>query len=239
MSNWGLSGVALLAIAGILLAGCGGGGSGGTGPTGTASQTAPSTPPSPAACKVGKSALSFVSEPPSLWTDGPGPTLTLACLRDRSFGGAAIVGFASQGGGACVASYDFQAQEAGGELCEQSPWTVQCEGRGCVQFFYQEHGITEFGGPVEAKAKKIKVLLSGKPLRKQVMVARVEGKLARAIRTKEPFVYFVVHLHGCVNSQEVKIELFGAGGTNLGEADPWDVFVPPCPRQEGSGGARY
>lgn len=228
----------MLAIVGVLLVGCGGGGGGATGSTSTAGETTSSAPPSPAACKVGRSALSFVSAPPSLWTDGPGTPLTLACLEDRSFGGAAIVGFAQQGGGACVASYDFRAREAGGELCEQRPWTVQCDGRGCVQFFYQEGGITEFGGPVEAKAKKIEVLVDGKPLGKQVMVARVEGKLARAIRTKEPFVYFVVHLHGCVNSNEVKIELRGAGGTDLGEADPWDVPVPPCPGQGRRGALR-
>lgn len=226
MSNRGLSGVAALAVACVLLAGCGGGGSASS--ASTAGHSTRPAPPSPAACRVGKSALSFISDPPSLWTDGPGPTPALACLKDPSFGGSAIVGFASQGGGACVASYDFRPQEAGGELCEQSTWTVQCEGLGCVQFFYQEHGITEFGGPVEAKAKKIEVLVGGKPLGKEVMVARVEGKLARAIRTKEPFVYLVVHLHGCVNPQEVKIELQGAGGTNLGEADPWDVPVPPC-----------
>lgn len=232
MSNWGLAGAAALVVC-ILLAGCGGGGESSAGSASTAGQSAQSAPPSPAACKVGKSALSFISEPPSLWTDGPGATLTLACLKDRSFGGAAIVGFASQEGGACVASYDFRPQEAGGELCEQKPWTVQCNGRGCIQFFYQEHGITEFGGPVEAKAKKIKVLVDGKPLGQEVMVARVEGKLARAIRTKEPFVYFVVHLHGCVDFQEVKIELQGAGGADLGEADPWDVPVPRCPAQGG------
>lgn len=233
MSNWGLLGAAVLAIVGVLLVGCGGGGS--TGSASTAGETASSAPPGPAACKVGKSALSFVSDPASLWTDGPGPTLTLACLEDRSFGGAAIIGFALQGGGACVASYDFRAQEAGGELCEQKPWTVQCEGHGCVQFFFQERGITEFGGPVEARAKKVRVLVDGKPRGKQVMVARVEGKLARAIRSKEPFVYFVVHLHGCVDPQEVKIELQGAGGTDLGEADEWDVPVPPCPHQGGGG----
>jgi len=228
MINWGLSGVAVLAIASALLVGCGGGGSS-TGSASTAGQATHAAPPSPAACKVGKSALSFISEPPSLWTDGPGPTLTLACLEDRSFGGAAIVGFALQGGGSCVASYDFRAQEAGGELCEQTPWTVQCEGHGCVQFFFQEGGITEFGGPVEAKAKKIRVVVDGKPLNKEVMVARVEGKFARAIRTKEPFVYFVVHLHGCVDPRQVKIELLGAGGADLGEADEWDVPVPRCP----------
>lgn len=216
----------MLAIAGVLLAGCGGGD---TGSASSAGEPTSSAPPGPGACRAGQSALSFISEPPSLWTDGPGPTLTLACLEDRSFGGAAIVGFASQGGGACVASYDFRAQEAGGELCEQSPWTIQCEGHGCIQFFYQEDGITEFGGPVEAEAKKIEVLADGKPLDKQVMVARVEGKLARAIRTEEPFVYFVVHLHGCVNPSEVKIELLGAGGADLGEADEWDVSIPPCP----------
>lgn len=225
--------MAALAVACVLLAGCGGGGS--TGSASTASEAAHSAPPSPAACKVGESALSFVSEPASVWTDGPGPTLTLACLEDRSFGGAAIIGFASYSGGACVASYDFRVQEPGGELCEQSPWTTQCEGHGCVQFFYQEGGITEFGGPVEAKVKKIEVLVDGKPLGKEVMVARVEGKLAHAIRTKEPFVYFVVHLHGCVNPQEVKIELLGVGGANLGEADEWDVPVPNCSRGPGAG----
>jgi len=228
MSNWGLSGAALLVAA--LLAGCGGGGGGETGSTSIASQATRPASPGPATCGVGKSALSFVSEPASSWTDGPGPTLTLACLKDRSFGGSAIVGFALQGGGSCVASYDFRPREAGGELCEQSPWTVQCEGRGCVQFFFREGGMTEFGGPVEARVKKIRVLLNGKPLsKKSMMVARVEGKFARAIRTREPFAYFVVHLHGCVDPHAVKIELFGADGADLGEADEWDVPVPSCP----------
>jgi hypothetical protein len=187
-------------------------------------------PASPAACKVGKSALSFVSEPASLWTDGPGPTLTLACLKGSSFGAAAIVGFAAPEGPACVAAYDFQSQEASAELCEQATWTIQCEGHGCVQFFFQETGFTQLGGQLEAKVKKIKVLVDGKPLAKGVTVAHVEGRLARSIHSKEPFAYFIADAPGCVVPHEVKIELLGAGGSNLGQADEWDVPVPSCPR---------
>lgn len=221
--------MAALAVACVLVAGCGGGGS--TGSTSTAGEAPHSAPPSPTACEVGKSALSFVSEPAAVWTDGPGPTLTLACLKDSSFGAAAVVGFAAPPEGlACVAAYDFRAQEATAELCEQATWTVQCEGHGCVQFFYQEAGFTQLGGQLEAKVKKIKVLVDGKPLAKGVVVAHVEGKLARSIHSKEPFAYFIADVPGCVVPHQVKIELLGAGGANLGEADEWDVPVPPCPR---------
>src|SRR6478735_5539954 len=155
MSNRALSGVAALAIATVLLVGCGGGGGSDTGSANTVSQATPSAPPSPSTCKVGKSALPFVSEPASVWTDGPGPTLTLACLKDSSFGAAAVVGFAAPPEGlACVAAYDFRPQEASAELCEQATWTIQCEGHGCVQFFYQETGFTQLGGQLEAKVKK-------------------------------------------------------------------------------------
>lgn len=235
MSNGGLSGVVVLAIAAILITGCGGGGGSNTGSASTASQ-APSAPPSPSACKVGKSALSFVSEPPSVWTDGPGPTLTLACLKDSPFGAAAIVGFAAPPEGlACVAAYDFRPQEASAELCEQATWTIQCEGHGCVQFFYQEKGFTQLGGQLEAKVKKIKVLVDGKPLSKGIVVAHVEGGLARSIHSREPFAYFVADVPGCVVPHQVKIELLGAGGSDLGEADEWDVPVPPCPRARNAG----
>jgi hypothetical protein len=220
-----------------LLMGCGGGG----GDTQTASSaTHAARPVSPAgstACKVGKSALSFVSEPASVWTDGPGPTLALACLEDSSFGAAAVVGFAAPPEGpACVAAYDLRPQEASAELCEQATWTIQCEGRGCVQFFYQEAGFTQLGGQLEAKVKKIKVLVDGKPLAKGVTVAHIEGRLARSIHSKEPFAYFIADVPGCVVPREVKIELFGAGGASLGEADEWDVPVPPCPHRGASGG---
>lgn len=226
----------MLAIVGTLLAGCGGGGGSNTGSASTASEATHSAPPNPAACKVGKSALPFVSEPARLWTDGPGPTLALGCLRDSPYGGAAIVGFAAPPEGlACVAAYDFRSQEASAELCEQATWTIQCKGRGCAQFFYQEKGFTQLGGPLEAKVKKIKVLVDGKPLAKGVAVAHVEGRLARSIHSKEPFAYFVADVPGCVVPHQVKIELLGAGGTDLGEADEWDVPVSPCPRAHNAG----
>jgi hypothetical protein len=235
MSNWAFPGIALVAVVVALLAGCGGGGD--TGSTGSSTQTTRSArPANPAACKVGKSALPFVSEPASVWTEGPGPTLALGCLKD-SFGGAAIVGFAAPPGGlACVAAYDFRSQEASAELCEQATWTIQCEGHGCIQFFYQEKGFTQLGGQLEAKVKKIKVLVDGKPLSKGVVVAHVEGGLARSIHSKEPFAYFVADVPGCVVPHEVKIELLGAGGANLGVADEWDVPVPDCPQAHRPGG---
>lgn len=237
MSNRTLSGIVALAIVAALLVGCGGGGGSDTGSANPVSQATPSAPPSASACKVGKSALSFVSEPASVWTDGPGPTLALACLKDSSFGAAAVVGFAAPPAGlACVAAYDFRPQEASAELCEQATWTVQCEGHGCVQFFYQEKGFTQLGGQLEAKVKKIKVLVDGKPLAKGVTVAHVEGRLARSIHSKEPFAYFVADVPGCVVPHQVKIELLGAGGSHLGEADEWDVPVPPCPHRGASGG---
>lgn len=227
MSNKGL-GVILPALVAILLAGCGGGG--GTDSTSPSAQTtASASPAAPVACKVGKSALSFVSEPASLWTEGPGPTLALACLKDSSFGAAAIVGFAAPGGPACVAAYDLRSREASAELCEQRTWTIQCDGRGCVQFFFQAKGFTQLGGPLEAKVKKIQVLVDGKPLDKGVAVAHVEGRLARSIHSKEPFAYFLIDVPGCVVSHEVKIELQAADGSSLGQADEWDVPVPPCP----------
>lgn len=229
MSIRGRLGVVLLAVIAALLAGCGGGG--GAGSTSTSTQATHSARrASPAACKVGKSALSFVSEPASVWTDGPGPTSTLACLKNSSFGATAIVGFAAPGGLACVAAYNFRSQEASGELCEQATWTIQCEGHGCAQFFYQEPGFTQLGGPLEAKVKKVKVLVDGKPLEKGVAVAHVEGQLARSIHSKEPFAYFVVDVPGCVVPHEVKVELQGAGGSDLGVADEWDLPVASCHR---------
>lgn len=237
MSNRALSGIAALAIASALLVGCGGGGEDTHGASSSTQALHQAPPANPADCKVGKSALSFVSEPPSVWTDGPGPTLTLACLKDSSFGAAAVVGFAAPPEGlACVAAYDFRPQEASAELCEQATWTVQCEGHGCVQFFYQEAGFTQLGGQLEAKVKKIKVLVDGKPLAKGVTVAHVEGRLARSIHSKEPFAYFIADVPGCVVPHQVKIELLGAGGSDLGEADEWDVPVPPCPHQGASSG---
>lgn len=221
-------------VAGALLVGCGSGGGSDTGSASTATQATHSAP-RPAACKVGKSALSFVSEPASVWTDGPGPTVALGCLRDSAYGGAAIIGFAAPPEGlACVAAYDFRSQEASAELCEQATWTIQCEGHGCLQFFYQEKGFTQLGGQLEAKVKKIKVLVDGKPLDKGVLVAHVEGRLARSIHSKEPFAYFVVDVPGCVVPHEVKIELEGAGGSSLGQADEWDVPVPKCPESHGN-----
>jgi hypothetical protein len=224
------------AIAAILLAalclGCGSGGSAGS-TTGGGDQGTGTTaePASPASCEVGASALPLIPDAPPLWREGPGPTVALACLHDR-IAAATIVGFAIPGRGACVSPYDLDARESFGELCEErgTGWVSQCEGsHGCLHFFVTQRGITSLAGPLDAKVKRIEVLVDGKPLPDGTMLARVRGKLERAIGSSEPFGYFAVFVRGCVVPSEVKIELSGADGSSLGNARPWDVAVPPCP----------
>jgi hypothetical protein len=233
MSNKALPGVVLFFAVFALLAGCGSGGSGGS--TSSTSSTKPIA--RSAACKVGEAALPFLTEVPGLWEEGSGP-IALACLRDRRFGRGALIGVAVPAVESCVAVYDSRIGEPRGELCEEGSWTDNCEGTlGCVSYFLQEGGFTQFGGSVDAKAKKVEVLLDGKPLKRGVMVARVEGKLASSIGAKEPFVFFAAFIRGCVSPRAVKVELLGAGGSSLGAAQGWDVSVAPCPHGAGQGSA--
>lgn len=226
MSNKALSGILPLCVAVALFAGCGGGGGGES----TASTTSTKPVADAGACKVGESALPFLAEVPGAWEAGSGP-IALACSRARSFGPAALVGAPVPGVESCVAVYDSRIGEPRGELCEEGNWTDNCEGTlGCVSYFLQEAGFTQFGGSVDEKVKEVRVLVDGKPLGRGVMVARVEGKSARSIGAEESFVFFSAFVRGCASPREVKVELLGAGGAHLGTAQGWDVPVEPCPR---------
>src|SRR5690242_9234764 len=98
--------VALMAALVCLALGCGGGGDGGGSTSAAAGQ---------AGCPVGKSVLPLIPEAPQWWKEGPGPTLALACVKDRFHGSAVIVGFASPEEGACVTVYNLRARLSHGE----------------------------------------------------------------------------------------------------------------------------
>lgn len=227
MSNRSASIAGLLAIAIVLFAGCGGGGETGTQASGSARAANPAT------CRAGRSILPLVPEAPGFWTDGPGPTLALACLDDR-FGSGAIVGFASPDGPSCVAAYDFQSREESGQLCMEPgvSWMLQCEGDlGCVHSYFYEGKSTHISGRLDPRVRSIKVLVDGKPVRAGVMVGQIEGKVARSIQAERPIGFFAIYIPGCVSPPEVKIALFGANGSSLGLAHPWVVHVPGCPHK--------
>jgi hypothetical protein len=230
-------------LAAVLLAvpfaGCGGGeGAAPPSSTRSAGRTRPAATPAtlrvrPGACEVGRPASSVVSPAPEAWREGPGAALALGCLHD-SFGEAILIGRPAPYGQSCVIAFDLRAREQLDELCEErgTSWTIQCDGLGCVHYFVQEGGFTRLDGPLDARVKEIRVRVDGRALTKGVVFARVKGKLARSIAAAEPFGYFAVFLRGCVAPGQVRIELFGAGGSPLGEADPWDVLVPKCPQRE-------
>jgi len=214
----------------ILLAGCGSSASGPSASSENAGSPGQRNA-APGPCRVGKSVLPHAPEAPALWKEGPGQPTALACLHDRRYGGAAIVGYVSPGAGSCVVTYNSRYREGFEWLCEArgTPWTVQCEGQpGCIHSFIQGSGFTELDGPLESRVRSIRVLVDGKPLESGVMVAHVEGSLARSIKAGEPFGYFTAFINRCVVPNQVKIEFLGRGGSLLGQTRGWDVVVPPC-----------
>jgi hypothetical protein len=185
----------------------------------------------PAPCKVGKSILPHVPKAPSLWKEGPGNPLALACLHDPRFGGAAIVGYLSPGAGSCIATYNPRFKEGIEYLCRTGAesWTSQCEGEpGCIHSFVNGAGFTEFDGPLEARVRSIRVSVDGKPREEGIAVAHVEGGLLRSMKVREPFDYFAVFIPSCLVPGQVKMEFVGSGGSVLGRTRGWDVVVPAC-----------
>jgi hypothetical protein len=217
--------VALVALLGLLTFSVGCGRSGSPPTSSVASH------PAPAPCRVGRSVLPHVPDASSLWKEGPGDPLALACLRDPRYEGAAIVGYLSPGAGSCIATYNPRFKEGIETLCRTGAesWTSQCEGEpGCIHSFVNGVDFTEFDGPLETRVKGIRIAVDGRPFRKGVTVARVEGDLRRSLRAKESFGYFAVFLHKCVGPNQVKMEFLGAGGSVLATTRGWDVIVPPC-----------
>lgn len=182
-------------------------------------------------CRVGKSALSHVPEAPALWKEGPGRPIVLACLRDRDYAGAAIVGYVTPGHESCVTAYNPRFKEGIERLCEidGSPWTMQCEGApGCIHTFFHSSDSTQIDGPMEARVRRIRVSIDGRPFESGVAIAHVGRRLGRSIATGESFGYFAVFIHSCVVPDQVRMEFLGAGGALLGKTHGWDAVVPPC-----------
>lgn len=220
----GLIALALIATLVCLVVGCGGGGDSGGSTAADSGQ---------AGCPVGKSVLPLVPEAPDWWKEGPGPTLALACHRDQFHGSAVLVGFASPIEGSCVTVYNLRARLSHGEICvlEEGGWTDHaCEGApGCVFGFVHEPGFTQLAGLADSDVKKLRVLVDGKPLKRGVVLAQVEGATVRLIHAVEPFDFFAVFVPGCVVPREVKVGLLDASGSRIGTAGE---FSGPagCPR---------
>lgn len=221
--------LASLATLVCLAVGCGGGGDGGGSSSADAAQ---------ASCRVGKSALPLIPEVPPWWTEGPGPTLALACLHDPVVGKAAIVGYSSLAGtGAhCVNAYDLTGRWSAGEQCAGPGvrWNASCKGaQGCVTQLVHEGGSTSLAGVLTAKVKKIAILVRGKPLKRGVMVAHVHGRTSRLTGAEEPFGYFAAFVNECLLPREVKVELLGPAGSRLGTA-PGYTGTAFCPKRSPS-----
>lgn len=203
--------VALIVTLACLTVGCGGGGS----------SSSPSADAGKAACPVGESVLPLVPEAPEWWKEGPGPTLALACIKDRFHGSAVLVGFASPLSGFCVTVYNLRARLSHGEVCvgEKEGWRDKCEGApGCIFGFVHEPGFTQLAGLVDSDVKKLRVLVNGKPLERGVVLAQVKEGSVRRIHAAEPFGFFAVFVPGCVVSRDVKVKLLGASRSQIGTA---------------------
>jgi hypothetical protein len=187
-------------------------------------------------CHVGASALPLVPNAPAWWTEGRGPTLALACLHDPVVGDAVIVGYSSPeaAGGHCANAYNLSGEWSAGEKCAAAGvprWNYWCkQAQGCVWEFAHNGDMTGFAGMLEGSVKKIEVLVRGKPLKHGILAAQVSGKTMRSIGGEVPFGFFGVFIHGCVEPQEVKVELFGSAGVPLGTA-PGYTGPASCPKR--------
>ena len=206
-----------------LLAGCGGSSS-------TSGGSADST-----SCRVGQSALPLVQDVSAWWTEGPGPTLALACLHDRATGDAMIVGYSSPEprGGHCMNAYNLRLGWSVGEKCAAPgvPWNYWCHGaQGCVWGFVYYHGVTALSGMLTARVKNVRVLVRGRPLKRGIAIAHVHGKAIHLTGAEEPFGYFAAFIPRCVLPRDVKVELLDAAGSQLG--DPVKSSLPlRCPKR--------
>lgn len=187
-------------------------------------------------CHVGASVLPLIPKAPAWWTEGRGPTLALSCLHDPVVGDAVLVGYSSpeQQGGHCVTAYNLSGEWSPGEKCAAhgvNDWSYWCkEAQGCVWGFAHNGDVTGLAGMLEPTVKKVKVLVRGKPLKHGVLVAQVSGKTMRSIGGEKPFGFFGVFIHGCLQPQEVKVELIGSAESSLGTATEY-TGTAGCPKR--------
>lgn len=210
-------GIFLLAALFVPLAGCG-----------SSESTTVAATSKEGGCHVGESALPLVPKAPAWWTEGPGPTLALACLHDPVVGDAMIVGYSSpeSTGGHCAIAYNLGGEWSPGEKCAapEIPWNWWCKeagggkAQGCVWGFVHNGDVTGVMGMLTAKVKEINVLVRGKPLKRGLMFAHVHGRLSRLTGAEEPFGVFAAFIHGCVQPREVKVEMLGSAGSRIGNA---------------------
>jgi hypothetical protein len=222
-------GVVFLSALLVPLAGCGG--SEGT-PTAATSKEA--------GCQVGASALPLIPKAPAWWTEGPGPTLALACLDEPDVGEAVILGYSSpeSTGGHCINAYNLSGEWSAGEKCAAPgvEWNWWCKGaqgkkaQGCVWGFVHNGDVTGVAGMLTAKVKEVHVLVRGKPLKRGVMVAHVHGRTSRLTGAEEPFGFFAAYIHGCVRPREVKVEMLGPAGSRIGTALGYSAPAS-CPKR--------
>ena len=214
---WPHVGIFLLGALLLSLGGCG---------NGESTTTAASS--KEGGCRVGESALPLLPKAPAWWTEGPGPTLALACLNDPDIGKAMIVGYSSpeSTGGHCVTAYNLTFGWSPGEKCAAPgvEWNWWCKGargkkaQGCVWGFTHNGRFTGLAGMLTAKVKAVRVLVKGKTLKRGVMVAHVHGRTSRLTGAEEPFGYFAAFIGRCVTPREVKVEMLGPGGSRIGNA---------------------
>ena len=213
----------LAACLAFALAGCG------SGSDATAGGGESSVPEAEVArCEAG----THVPAASAAWESGPRPATVLGCSGDQVDAGALIVGYPLPGGGgSCVSAYSARLRRAFDELCEPpgSPWLSQCEGPGCVHYFQHTRKWSVLDGPVEKDTVGIRILVGHEVLLEGVMHADVQGRRLRRIGAEEPFDFFAAYIPRCVEPQKVKVELIDEKGHIIGNADKWDVEVPPCP----------
>lgn len=200
---------------------------------GTDADTGTASPRAATTCEVGRSVLSLIPSAPAWWTDGPGPTLALACLHDRATGDAVFVGYASpeSTGGNCVTAYNVRLRWSAGEKCgiPGASWIIRCEGaEGCLWGFGQDGEVTGMMGMLSRRVKEVRILVRGKPLKRGVMIARVDRKTARLVGAEEPFVSFAAFVPRCLLPRDVKVELLDAAGRLIETARRWRSPVS-CP----------
>jgi hypothetical protein len=178
-------------------------------------------------CRVGGSPEALGPGAAGRFGEGSGSSLVLGCLRDRSYGGAAIVGYVGRKSETCVATYSMRLQKSRDPRClsPRYDWTADCYAyRGCIYQYFYEAGFTHLEGPIDPDVRSLEVQVNDRTLRSGIEVARAAKPVARQLHRTLPFGYFLIVVPGCVVPDAVKINFLGAGGSSDGQAAPWESY---------------